>query len=372
MADRQITAPRTFPFYRVTGTHRQIGRQIGEACADLIRLHREHAEARLSSQQRISQSQALAAAARFRPYVLEHAPFLDEEVQGVAEGAGLTLAEAYLLQLRAELSAPSVINSITGAPAEVGDECTTFAVLGEATSNGKPLVAQNADLAAFYGDVTVVLEIVPDDQPAVITVTPAGQVSYMGMNDQGLGVFANFITCDGWRVGFPRYFYSRLALAHETVDDAINAIRSVPRASSRNMIMADSHGSAADLETTPTRDARLDPVDGLLAHTNHYVAESLLAEERSTGAGLANSKARLVRINELLVERRGQLNPEVAQELMRDRVCHPDTICRAVGDAEHSDVITFASAIASPGTGEMWVAVGPPHLNPYERYTFGA
>jgi hypothetical protein len=45
--------------------------------------------------------------------------------------------------------------------------------------------------------------------------------------------------------------------------------------------MLDATGVAADLETTPTRDARLDPVAGLLAHSNHYVAPALLAEERS-------------------------------------------------------------------------------------------
>jgi isopenicillin-N N-acyltransferase-like protein len=366
--------PRTFPSYRLAGTHRAIGRQFGEACGGLIHRHRDLALARLGGQRGITPAGALAAAARYRAYVLEHAPFLDEEVQGVAEGAGLSLGEAYLLQLRAEVAAPTTAEPAPrlAGPGDAGDECTTFAILAEVTSDGAPLVGQNADLPAFYGEIGVVLEIVPDDAPAVLMLTPAGQVSYIGMNERGLGVFANFLTCDGWRLGFPRYFLSRLALTRETVDDAIAAIRAVPRASSRNLIMLDAHGHAADLETTPTRDARLDPEDGLLAHANHYVAEALVAEERVADSYLPNTRTRLARMRELLAAERGRLNVGVMQEMLRDRACYPDTLCRAPGDAAGSDTITFASVIAAPTRGELWVAVGPPHEHPYQRHAFGA
>lgn len=365
--------PRTFPFHRLGGTHRAIGRQCGEACAALIHRHRDLALARLGTSRGLSPARALADAMRYRAYVRACAPFLDEEIQGVAEGARIPLAEAYLLQLRAEVAAPT-----TDAPAplpvlagvEAGDECTGFAILAEATSDGTPLIGQNADLPAFYSEIGVVLEIVPDDAPAVLMLTPAGQVSYLGINEHGLGVFANFLTCDGWRVGYPRYLLSRLALTCESVDDAIAAIRAVPRASSRNLLMLDAHGTAADLETTPTRDARLDPEDGLLAHSNHYIAEELLPEERSPEQNRANSRVRLERMRELLAEARGSLNAGVMQHLLRDRACYPDTLCRAPGDAPDSDVITFASLIAAPTRGAMWVAAGPPHEYPYRRYAF--
>lgn len=356
----------TFPFYRFAGSHRQIGRQFGEAAAERIQRHRDLALDRLRDRSQVAPDAALAAALAYRPYVLEHARFLDEEIQGVAEGSGLSLAEAYLLQLRAEL-AKQPAQRPSG---ETGDECTTFAVLPEATANGSPLVGQNADLPAFYGEIGIVMEIVPDDMPRVLMLTPAGQVSYIGINDRGLGIFANFLTCDGWRVGFPRYGFSRVGLRYETVDEAIAAIRALPRASSRNMIMLDSHGTAADLETTPARDARLDPVDGLLTHANHYVAETLLDKERSPVAQVANSRVRQGRMDDLLRERRGTLDAGVMQEILRDRACYPDTLCRQSGDDPTSDVITFASVIAEPAAGQMWVAVGPPDAHPYRRYAF--
>jgi isopenicillin-N N-acyltransferase-like protein len=364
--DHPQEASRTFPFHRFAGGHRAIGRAFGEACAEDARRHRDLALDRLQRRSGISPERALAAALEYRPFVVEHAPFLDEEVQGVAEGAGLSLAEAYLLQLRAELA----VVTPKGRAAETGDECTTFAVQPEATADGAALAGQNADLPAFYRDISVVAEIVPDDGPAVLMLTPAGQVSYIGVNDRGLAVFANYLTCDGWRLGFPRYFLSRLALTKTTVDEAIAAVRAVPRASSRNLMLLDGEGTAADLETTPTRDARLDPVDGLLAHANHYVAPALLNEERSPERWVANSRVRLDRMRALLAAERGRLDAARMQDLLRDRAGCPDALCRAPGDDE-TDVITFASVIAEPTRGRLSIAVGPPHEHPYRQYAFG-
>jgi isopenicillin-N N-acyltransferase-like protein len=359
-----IASGRSFPAYRFSGTHREIGRQFGEATRDLIWQHRDLATARLGAQSGVGAAQALAAAWRYRPFVQQHAPFLDEEIAGVAEGAGLSLEEAYLLQLRAELA------NTAGLYDEIGDECTTFAVLAEQTRNGQPLIGQNADLPAFYRGLGVVIEIVSDDHPPVLMLTPAGQVSYIGINGNGLGVFANFLTCDGWRMGFPRYLLSRLALIHDTVDAAIAAIDGVPRASSRNMLLLDAAGSAADLETTPTQSARLRPGLGFIAHANHYVAPSLLGEERYAAGPRENSCIREGRMIELLAVNRGHLDATLMQAILRDRATAPDTLSRAPEDDPTRDVITFASVIAEPAQGQMWVAVGPPHEHSYRCYGF--
>ncbi|MCC6935801.1 MAG: hypothetical protein IT333_04730 [Thermomicrobiales bacterium] len=357
-----------FAAYRFLGSHREIGQQYGETCRDLIHRHFELAVNRLRERSGVNIEDALDRAMHYRPFVQDYASFLDEEIQGVAEGAGLSLPQAYLLQLRAEAA----------RPVEDEQECTTFAVLANATADGVPMIGQNADLPAFYRDISVIAEIRPDtcretgvSHPAVLMLLPAGQVSYIGINDRGMGIFANYLSCDGWQYGFPRYLFSRLVLTEETVDNGIERIRSVKRASSRNLIMLDAHGTAADLETTPTRDARIDPEDGLLAHSNHYVAEALAEEERSTGGHISNSRIRLERMHELLREQRGRLTVETMQTIMRDRACHPDNLSRWLGD-EDGDMVTFASVIAEPSEGRMWIAVGPPHENDYHCYALSA
>jgi isopenicillin-N N-acyltransferase-like protein len=229
--------------------------------------------------------------------VVEHASFLDEEIQGVAEGAGISIAEAYVLQLRAELQR----HDLTAV--DTRGECTTFAALGEAVVHGNPLVGQNADLPAFYTEIGVVVHIVPNDGPEILMLTPAGQISYIGINDRGLGVFGNFLNSDGWRPGFPRYLLTRLALLHETAKDAAAAVRVLPRASSRNLIMLDATNSAVDIETIPTRTAMLQPDGGILVHSNHFLADVFLDEERASADRLKNSQSRYDRMRELLMRR---------------------------------------------------------------------
>jgi hypothetical protein len=211
-----LVSGRHFPYFRFSGSHVEIGRQIGESCRDLIHQHLDLAVSRLEANAGVSRAAAIGEALMYRPFVQAHARFFDEEIEGLARGAGIELGEAYLLQLRAELAEVR-----PPAGGEAGDECTSFAVLPAQTSNGIGLVGQNADLPAFYRDIATVLELVFDDMPSVLMLTPAGQVSYLGINNRGLGVFANFLTCDGWRRGFPRYLFSRLALTAECVEDAI-------------------------------------------------------------------------------------------------------------------------------------------------------
>lgn len=358
--------PDTFPMFRFQGTHYDIGRQFGEACIDRIHQHLELATTRLEQNNGIGREHALASANRFQPYVQEIAPFFDEEIRGIAAGAHISIEEAWLLQLRAELG----IIPAEGISDEPGDECTSFAALAPATSDGIPMVGQNADLPPFYPQLGVVVEYVFDDMPAVLMLAPAGQVSYIGINEKGMGAFANYLTCDGWRVGFPRYLFSRLALTHETVDDAIRAIDALYRASSRNLMLMDAHGTAADLETTPASTGRINPDRDLIAHANHFEHPGMLAQERASEKYLPNSRTRTATMRRLLEQSHGELNPERMQAILRDRSAFPNCLCQVEEDNPEHDSMTFASVIARPTEGEMWIAVGPPHEHQYERYAF--
>jgi isopenicillin-N N-acyltransferase like protein len=360
MSQKNNLSKNTFPSYRFSGTHRQIGQQFGEACSERIKKHLDYALTRLQKDVKITSSQALEEAAlQYQPFVTKYAPSFDEEIRGVSEGAGISLAEAYFLQLRAEMYQHF-------DPAD--HECTTFAVLSEASNDGTPLIGQNVDLHSFYTDCNVVVEIVPNDGPAFLMLTPAGQVSFVGINNRGMGVFGNFITCDGWRVGFPRYMFSRLALTKNSLSEAVSTLENVHRASSRNLIMMDHSGKAIDLEVVPTRLAAIEPEDGLLAHSNHFISESLLDQEKKVGEDLVNSKARLQRMQELLKANHGHIDVTVMEEIMRDRETAPHTLCRMPGD--FGTGTTSASVIAEPSKGKLWIAMGPPNQYEYKCYTF--
>ena len=357
----RLAAP-AYPFHRFSGSHLEIGRQHGEECRDLIARHYDLAIERLAAQSGLATDRALDRALDHRGHVQRHAPYLDQEIVGLADGARLSLGQAYALQLRAEL------NRTYGEQAD--DECTTFAALSTATADGEPLAGQNADLPSRYRELGVVVQIAADDRPEVLMLTPAGQVSYIGINDRGLGVFGNFLACDGWRLGFPRYLLTRLLLAHGSLPDALAAFQGVPRASSRNLMVVGGSDRAVDIETTPTRAAMLAPEDGLLAHANHYVADDLAGEERAEPARLENSQVRLERIRQLLAERHGKLDARSMAEVFRDRETLPHALSVLPEDGAGSDTITFGSVIAEPRKGRMWVSSGPPSESEYRCFSF--
>jgi isopenicillin-N N-acyltransferase-like protein len=354
---------RTFPFYRFAGSHREIGQQYGEACRDLIVQHRDKALDRLYRKNNLSYEEITERTLWYRPWVEGTAPFFVEEIAGLAEGAGISEAEAWLLQLRAEVA---IVEHD-----EAGDECTSFAIEPSATSDGVGLVGQNADLPPFYRDIAVVAEMRFDDIPSILMLLPAGQLSYLGINDAGMGVSANFLTCDGWRVGVPRYFYSRLVLTQRSVDEAATLIEGLHRASSRNLIMIDGSGTALDLENTVTDHARIQAENGVITHANNYQVPELQYAEKSKGVGLVNSQARVASMRAMLDARHGNLNAGVMKEVLRDRTDPKACVNRHPGDIPELDSMTFASMIMQPSVGRMDVAVGPPDENDYRTYAFG-
>ncbi len=233
------------------------------------------------------------------------------------------------------------------------------------------MIGQNSDLPAFYKEIEVVIESLPENDPGTLMLNPAGQISYIGINNEGMGIFANFLECDGWRIGFPRYLLSKLALTKTNIDEAEKVIQNAYRASSRNLIMADKHGSLIDLETIPNKIGKVLPENGVLSHSNHFISKDLSEEERAKGEVLKNSHIRLNRMKYLLEKNRGDIDAKKMMEILRDRKNAPHTLCRLPDDFTSSgDGMTSASVIAEPTKGNLWVAVGPPNENEYMLYTF--
>jgi isopenicillin-N N-acyltransferase-like protein len=344
----------------VPGRGYAAGALYGEACRDLIREHLEYSLGRLDRGRGVGMEEAFRRAGAYRTLTMAEQPDLAAEIDGVARGANFGRAEAaWVLQLRAELQRP-VENARE-------HECTSFAVVGEATADGETIAGQNADLPAFYSRLLVLLRRDVPGQGRVTTLTPAGQIGYHGMNEHGVAVFANFLHTDGWRVGVPRYLLTRIALAERTREAAVAAVARTLRASPRNLLIADRAG-ATDLETTPTEVARIEPTDGVLAHSNHYVAPVLEGAERAEAKGIANSRQRLAQMTALLRARRGTLDIPGIAAVLRDRQCAPDALSRAHGEWS-DDVITIASTIAEVAARRLWIAIGPPHQAAYYPYS---
>jgi hypothetical protein len=113
-----------YQLFRVEGTHREMGRQHGEQASRQIRAHVEQIGR--------SRTRLQAQAARFRPLFEKYCPHLLDELTGLAEGAGISLAEALAVNIRGEL------------PKAGTEGCTTYVIGRRGTANHEILAGKTA------------------------------------------------------------------------------------------------------------------------------------------------------------------------------------------------------------------------------------
>ena len=348
---------KAFDHHRLQGTHREIGRQHGEALRSMIRAHLELIYTQGAQRSNLAPETARRWALAFGPMIGEAAPHFLEEIEGVAEGAGVERSEALLLQVRQEVAHVARFGA-------VDLECTSFAVSGPYTRAGTTFAGQNADLAGGVEAFSAVLTFAVTGKPAVMMLVPAGQISYLGVSSEGLSADANFLRSAGWRTGFPRYLLTRLAIEQPTLKAAVDAALTPRRASSRNLLLADRAGAMVDIETT-AQEHGLQWGDGCLVHANHHVVPGMACHETATPDELHNSGCRQDRIAALMEEHRGRIDAAVLKTVLRDHANRPHSICAHPGERVS---YSFASIVSDLEAGAMEVAVGPPCEHDYVRY----
>ncbi len=279
----------------------------------------------------------------YRAVTLEQLPWVVEELDGVAEGAGadpLAVFAASIEELEAVSPAP--------------ERCTDLVVLPEATEDGHLLVAHNNDLHASAGSDVVAIEWRIPGEPVCFTLGIGPWIS-VGWNDAGLSVTGNELAPGDEQVGIPRLLQMRDVLTRRTLEDAVRAVLHPARASSYNWVLAHADGRAVNVEGTARRAELSEPVAGVLAHTNHYTHPALLALERSTR--VAGSAARLCRAAELLEQRKTAWTADALVGALSDHEGAPDSLCRH-GDAEGTKTVFWC--VADVTAGKIRYGAGPP------------
>jgi isopenicillin-N N-acyltransferase like protein len=315
---------------QVTGTHREAGLAIGAATGDAVR-------------RAANAPFAATLVEAYRAVMLEHLPWVVEELDGVAEAAGADPLAVF---------AASIEELAAGAPAP--ERCTDLVVLSEATEDGHLLVAHNNDLHASAGPDVVAIEWRIPGEPVCFTLGIGPWIS-VGWNDAGLSVTGNELAPGDEQVGIPRLLQMRDVLTRRTLEDAIEAVLHPARASSYNWVLAHRDGRAVNVEGSARRAELSEPVAGMLAHTNHYTQSTLLALERSTR--VAGSTARLCRAEGLLASREAPWTVDALVRALSDHVGAPDSICRH-GDAEGTATVFWC--VADVTAGEIRYGAGPP------------
>ncbi len=244
-------------------------------------------------------------AAEFRDIIEGCGGGIIEEIEGLAAGSGLKVNEILALNCRTEILPPSFLgmeyahsdvakarNAAMGL-FDIG-ECTSVAVAGTRCADGHTRVAQNWDWVGFQRQNVIALRVHRDGWPDYVTLTEAGIVAKIGVNEHGVGVGLNILraTDDREGLGIPVHIFQRMALDCADVKSVVALARSLKFAASSNAILGDPSGHVTSLEYSPSGAVALSPDHGVVAHTNHF-CDSRLAERQAPLTQMLTTEPRL-------------------------------------------------------------------------------
>ena len=286
---------------------------------------------------------------RFGARVLERAeswhPPLAAELEAFALGARLEPELVAALNGRTELLALA--------------ECTT---VGRCESSEGPWLAQNWDWYADAPERCLVWSAAVDGA-RFATMTEAGILAKVGVSSRGIAVALNILyhASDGrGDLGVPVHLVLRRLLEEAaSTDDAWDLLRETPYSASSCITVVDAAGAGACFELSPAGVARIEPRDGLLTHTNHFLDATLARDEAEQPPDwLPGSRARLA-----TAERAAPRELAGACALLGDHTSDPQPICRhdePPGEPGRPLVDTVVSLAMRPGVPELHVAAGQP------------
>ena len=362
-----------FPLIEVYGSARERGQQHGsKARARIERAIGNYA--RLFAYCGIDWQRAQRLGAGYRDIVGALDPALLAEIEGIAAGAGRRVDEILALNARTEILPPSYPGEphpdrvrIAAANLKAGvpdwGECTAVAVKPAQSASGATLLAQNWDWLGAQRSALVLLRVRGDDGASCLTLTEAGMLAKIGLNNHGFGVCLNIMRSadDGAHAGVPVHVLLRALLAREGVADAIAFAERLSFGASSNVLCADAAGETAALELSPRGLEVIRGADAALCHTNHFLAPASAQHQASLAPSLS-TLPRLERMRALTGAHRGKFSVADLERMLRDEADGYLSICRSPDPALDAEVRieTVASVVMDLGRRVMHVAPDVP------------
>lgn len=332
---------------RASGGRYDIGRRHGEAQRAEIRRFLDDRLTRIGAilGRPVDLPDFSAAVAAHAAVARDRLPALAEELRGLADGAGISMEEAWLLQLRRELVG---YRSVRAA----GD-CTTFA----RRSGGVTVLGQTIDLNGDMAAELTVMELEPADtgrRLALVSFT--GLLGYLGMNDRGLAIGLNLVLAGDWRPGIPGYMAIRHLLDEAAcVDDCIRRLKGLPLASSRALTIADQ-------ERLVTVEYVLDEMvvfEGVeLVHANHFLHPRFAGRDELNPFARTSSLRRQAACAAALTALPAGAGPDAYLDIL----AAPPVHVPPNGDVRRE--CTAACVVMRPDLGTMHVRQGEPARHP--------
>jgi len=353
------------PIVIVKGSHREMGRQIGEEFREQVQLHVQNTHALIDATYEsleLTWDSAQIQARKYVPYAQERYPQYVEEMEGIAEGAGIQFGDV------------AVVNTLEGVAMDALhlSKCTSMAVNEDCTADGRVLLAHNEDWLPEDEDAVYMVHATPDDEPPFLAMTYGALLPNIGLNAAGIAQCCDAVHPNDRRIGIPRVIVSRAVFAARTPGDALRSVLVPRRAAGYNHLLATDTGELFNVEVSARRFAVLYGEQGCLVHTNHYLDPEMQAIE-SDADELIGTRIRYHRARRLLLKSR-QHTVKTLQAIQRDHVNFPNSICNHVDtsmkilDREQ----TINAMVLDLTSRAVHIAWGNPCVNAYHTYYLDA
>jgi isopenicillin-N N-acyltransferase-like protein len=357
--EQEVKERKEFKVIECSGTPYEIGKQYGTACRDSIRKSIEGLVGGMGFMQRVGKEEVLATAKKYLPLVESFDPDMIQMLKGQAEGAGVTFDEVFALRCGTELN--WYYQRLTTL-------CTSFAVTGKATKDGKTIIGQTYD----WGPGTA-MDLVKtkynNSLEQLSLVIGAGVGGEVLMNSAGLGMVLNvmYSPAEKQALNVPFAYVISKAMRQERIGDALGVVCASGR-SILHYTFASAEGDIISIETHPDGFNVLYPERDMLVHTNHYLTDRFKGVDNSFFMSMeGDSYIRLQRIKKLIDERYGELTPEIMMEFLSDHTDYPRSICKHADKGVNLGE-TIAAIIIVPEDGVMYIAYGQPCKYEFVKY----
>ena len=305
---------------------------------------------------------------------------LVDELHGIAAGSGQPIEAILALNCRTEIlpatylddaaahelaaSAADALAANRSAGLQDWSECTAMCVAPEASADGAAWFAQNWDWIGRQRDALVILKTVDAAGQRITTLTEAGMLAKIGLNEAGFALGLNIVRSlnDGAHPGIPVHVLLRHLLSCASVAGArerLQALVALGFGSSSNIPCADALGDVACFEVAPAGWAELKPVNGTVVHTNHFLCEALLPQQAPVGTAVSSAPRLETAARHAA---RPRLGLTELQAFLRDESDGYLSICRSPNPAwpAESRMESVAGIIIRPRSRQIWIAPDVP------------
>lgn len=284
-----------FPIINISGEPFERGRQHGEQ----LRVEIDKTIQFYRSIFKLTDSEIFQHADFFQQKIEAFNPDYNEEIKGIAHGAGVDSLWISALNARTE---------ILSRNANASNECT--AVYFPEPS----ILGQNWDWGKALEPLTVLMNIEQADGHNILMLTEPGIIGKIGMNNCGLGVCLNILTLGQPLDGLPVHVILRAILDCKSLDQVESLLAGHGGGKASNIIVADANSNGFDVEFCGQDSYRLEAVTDYLLHTNHYLGKPVNSEYNPD---FFSSYARFNKATEILADN-SERSVESMSQLLSD------------------------------------------------------